>query len=122
MHRYNKDIGNYGENAAVEYLKSLNYEIIERNFRCKIGEIDIIAKQGTTLCFVEVKTRHETTFGFPAEAVNSRKQFKIYKTSEFYIIKNKILNLNFRFDVIEVLLNSRTNELSLRLIEDAFQI
>ncbi|AJA48125.1 hypothetical protein UPF0102 [Clostridium pasteurianum DSM 525 = ATCC 6013] len=122
MGRYNKEIGNYGENEAVQYLQDLNYEIIERNFKCKMGEIDIIAKYKETLCFIEVKTRYATNYGFPAEAVDRRKQFKIYKISELYIIKNKISDLNFRFDVIEVLLNSKNNRFSLRLIENAFQI
>ncbi|AGK97433.1 YraN family protein [Clostridium pasteurianum] len=122
MQRYNREIGTYGEDVAAEYLKSINYRILKRNYRCKIGEIDIIAKHEKFLCFTEVKTRYETSYGSPSEAVNKKKQFKIYRVAEFYIMKNSILNLNFRFDVVEVLLNRKDNNFSVRLIENAFQI
>lgn len=120
MKRYNKEIGSYGESIAAEYLQSLNYRIIKRNYRCKIGEIDIIAKHENFLSFMEVKTRYEIGYGSPAESVNKRKQFKICKIAEFYILENHLLNLNFRFDVIEVLLNNKNNSFQVRLIENAF--
>ena len=122
MRRYNKEIGSYGENIAAKYLQSLNYKIIKRNYRCKIGEIDIIARHENFLSFTEVKTRYEIGYGSPAESVNKRKQFKIYKVAEFYIMENRLFNLNFRFDVIEILLNNKNDSFAVRLIENAFQI
>lgn len=122
MKRYNKEIGNYGEDIAARYLKNLQHKILERNYKCKIGEIDIISRYKDFLCFTEVKTRYDINYGFPLEAVNRKKQFNIYKVANFYILKNNISNLNFRFDVIEVLLNNKDDKFSLNFIENAFQI
>ncbi len=120
MKRLNKDIGNYGENIAAKYLVDNNYLIVKRNFRCKSGEIDIIASNIDYLCFIEVKTRYETKFGFPAEAVDRRKQYKIQKTAELYIYQKNCYNLNFRFDVVEVLLNTKNNDYNIKFIKNAF--
>ncbi|WP_026882310.1 YraN family protein [Clostridium akagii] len=120
MKHLNKDIGNHGENIAAQYLVNNKYTIIERNFRCKFGEIDIIAYNLDYLCFVEVKTRYETKFGFPLEAVNITKQHKIQRIAEFYIYEKNCYNLNFRFDVVEVLLNTINNECNVELIKNAF--
>ncbi len=68
-----KAIGNLGEDRAVEYLENLGYEIFERNFRTRFGEIDIIARDGETLCFVEVKKKTSDRFGSPAEMITPKK-------------------------------------------------
>lgn len=122
MNHYNKGIGSFGENLATEYLQKMNYKILKRNYRCKIGEIDIISTSNNFLCFVEVKTRYESMYGTPGEAVNRKKQIKLYKIAQFYIMQNNIFNLNFRFDVLEVILNHKNNDFTVRLIENAFQI
>jgi len=122
MHCFNKDIGSLGEDLAESYIKNHGYIIIERNFRCKIGEIDIIGKDKEHIAFIEVKARYNDDYGRPAEAVNFYKQNKLYKAAEFYIMKNKLNNYNFRFDVIEVLLKLESNRYELRLIKNAFQI
>lgn len=122
MNHYNKEIGSFGENIAVDYLKKINYKIIKTNYRCKIGEIDIISRYNNFLCFTEVKTRYDIIYGSPGEAVNKRKQFKIYKIAQFYVMQNDIFNLNFRFDVLEIILNHKNNNFTVRLIENAFQI
>lgn len=95
-----KDIGDFGESAACNYLVRNGYAIIKRNFRLKCGEIDIIAKKDGTTVFVEVKTRRSTDFGRPSEFVDFRKQAKIRKTAMCFI---KSLDTDMRFDVIEVL-------------------
>lgn len=100
----NHVIGKEGENVAKKYLESNNYKVIEKNFRCKRGEIDIIAEDMKTkeYCFIEVKTRSNKEFGTPATAVDKVKQRKITMTTKFYILKNKLQNSFIRFDVIEV--------------------
>lgn len=122
MHSFNKDIGSYGEAAAVNYLKKLGYRILDKNFRCRTGEIDIIGKYKNYICFIEVKTRYTLSFGTPSEAVSWSKQKKIYKTAEYYIMYKKLYNCAFRFDVIEVLLNELDNNYNINYIENAFQL
>ncbi|WP_298837498.1 YraN family protein [Clostridium sp.] len=122
MKAFNKDIGKFGEEIAENFLKNLNYRIIEKNFRCKCGEIDLIAASKDYICFIEVKTRYGINFGIPAESVTIYKQHKIYKTAQVYILKKNIINSNFRFDVIEVLLNRDNNDFLVNHIEDAFQL
>lgn len=122
MHDFNRDIGTLGETLAEKYIKNQGYIILEKNFRCKIGEIDIIGKDKEHIAFVEVKSRYNDDYGRPAEAVNYYKQRKLYKTAEFYIMKNKLFNFSFRFDVIEIFLKLQSNRYELRLIKDAFQL
>ena len=98
---YNKISGQCGEDAAAEFLKKKKYKIIERNYKNKIGEIDIIARTKTDLVFVEVKTRSSEKFGTPAEAVTYYKKQKIVNTARYYLMKNPT-GLNISFDIIEV--------------------
>ena len=96
---------------------------IRKNFRCKLGEIDIIAKDKSFIVFIEVKTRYGSIYGSPSEAITFKKQNKIYKTAQLYIIKKAIHNkFYFRFDVIEVILNTLNSNYSIKLIKNAFQI
>lgn len=101
-----KDLGNVGEQIAVEYLEKNNYKILKRNFYCKQGEIDIIAKDNLEIVFIEVKTRSNVKFGQPSEAVNKIKQKHIYKAAQYFLYKTKRLNRFIRFDVIEVLIEN----------------
>lgn len=98
---YNKITGKCGENAVASYLKKMGYKILERNYRNKIGEIDIIAKNKENLVFVEVKTRSSDKFGTPAEAVTYYKKQKIVNAAKYYLMKNPT-ELNIRFDIAEV--------------------
>ena len=100
----NKRKGNIGEKKACEYLISLGYQIIEQNFHCKVGEIDIIARDGSYLVFAEVKYRKNASYGMPQEAVNYAKQKKISQTAGYYLmIKHMQENVSVRFDVVSVL-------------------
>jgi len=121
MHSSNKDTGNLGEEISESFLIESGYTILDKNFRCKIGEIDIIAKDGEYICFVEVKIRYGDLFGRPCEAVTYSKQQKINKVAQMYIMKKKLLNFFFRFDVIEVILNKDDDSCSIKLIKNAFQ-
>jgi putative endonuclease len=99
--------GQAGENKATEYLESNGYCILDRNYRCRFGEIDIIAYKNETVCFIEVKSRHNVNYGRPCEAVNNKKQRHIRNTANYYLICQKhkipISELDVRFDIIEII-------------------
>ncbi len=97
-----KKLGETGELLAANFLAEKGYSIIQRNFRCKAGEIDIIAGDGDYLVFVEVKTRRSLNYGSPVEAVDMRKQQQIYRTALFYLQQNSIDNQDIRFDIIAI--------------------
>ena len=113
----NKILGREGEELAARYLETEGYEIIETNFNCGFGEIDIIAKKENELAFVEVKTRTQTFFGMPVDSVNVPKQRHIYKTAEYYIYKTNAYNYEVSFDVIEVYVNQNNQKYSLAEIK-----
>lgn len=97
-----KLFGKSGEDIAVSFLKKSGYSILERNYRCKFGEIDIIASNGSTLCFIEVKARSSGKFGVGAESVITSKQKKIINSANNYINEKNISNILCRFDVISI--------------------
>ncbi|HMA69367.1 MAG TPA: YraN family protein [Candidatus Mcinerneyibacterium sp.] len=102
----NRKVGFEGEQKALELLQKKGYKLIEKNFKCKIGEVDLIVERKKTLIFVEVKFRKNNKMGSPLEAVNMKKQRKIIKTSQFFLLlNNKYENYNKRFDVIGVTTN-----------------
>lgn len=115
-----KMIGDFGEEAAAEYLEEKDYEILERNFRLKFGEIDIIARSEDCLVFVEVKTRRSNMFGEPSEYVDYKKQQRIKKAASVYA---NVENTYMRFDVIEVFYEQKDGNIyltSINHIENAF--
>lgn len=99
---YKQKIGKEGEDIAKKYLKQKGYTIIEQNFRCKQGEIDIIALDKQEIVFVEVKTRTNTRYGLASEAVNSQKKKHILGAIKYYIHKRNLENKFIRIDVIEI--------------------
>jgi putative endonuclease len=99
-----KTLGARGEEIAVAYLKRQKFRIIETNFRCKCGEVDIIARDGKEIVFVEVKTRRTASYGLPQLAVTPFKQRQISKAALTYLSKNRLMDEDARFDVISVLL------------------
>ena len=116
----NIELGKWGERQAKLYLENKGYAIIVQNFRCPAGEIDIIAKDGEWIVFVEVKTRRSKNYGYPAEAVNSRKQIKYIQTALYYLKKNQLLDKAYRFDIVEVQLGKQENHVINHII-NAFQ-
>lgn len=103
MSEYKRHIlGSNGEKIACKYLESMNYIIICKNFRCRQGEIDIIARDKNEIVFVEVKTRTNKIYGNPIDAVNWIKQNHIYKASEYFLYSNRLENVSIRYDVIEI--------------------
>ena len=111
------DLGNIGEEIAAKYLIDKGYEILERNWRNRHKEIDIIAKDGNELVIVEVKTRKSNDYGDPDMAVTKRKQSLLIAASNAYIFRNK-LDFDTRFDIISIILNSENP--NIEHIEDAF--
>lgn len=107
MKQDNRKVGFLGENLAAEALKSKGYEILERNFSNRFGEIDIIAKDKNVLVFVEVKAKKRADFGMPEEMINAYKLQKIRKMAEVYMNGKTI---PCRIDVVAIIL-SETNEL-----------
>lgn len=102
MYKENKMVGAIGEKIAQEYLEKNGYEIIDKNFYCRFGEIDIIAKRNGELNFIEVKTRKQIRYGNAAESVTKIKQNHIYKSAEMYIYIHGIYDMPISLDVIEV--------------------
>ncbi len=113
-------LGRRGEEIAVSYLKSLKYKIIERNYTCIFGEIDIIGRDRKTLSFIEVKTRSSTEYGHPYNVVNKRKQHQISKVALEYINKNNLQDVDARFDVIAVQISPEGEKVE--LIKNAFDL
>ena len=99
---YKKLLGRAGEKKAVEFLKDEGYKIVTQNFKTHFGEIDIIAKDGETVVFVEVKTRSSDEYGAPSEAVNFKKREKYFLVATEYLRNNNLLDAMSRFDVIEI--------------------
>ena len=113
------DFGAWGEEVACRYLKRQGYKILDRNFRCKRGEVDIVATKGKTLCFVEVKSRQGLSHGFPSEAVTLEKQRHLRNAAMYYLHTHPGVNKELlRMDVIEVL--KIQGKPYVRHIEDAF--
>lgn len=118
MGNYNKrTIGTKYEEAAIKYLESNGYIIVVKNFRCKKGEIDIVAKDGRYLAFIEVKYRSNLKYGYPQEAININKIRRITNTAKIYMIKNNIsFDTPCRFDVVAI------QDKDIKLIKNAFEL
>jgi putative endonuclease len=111
-----KEIGRKNEKLAQNFLKDNGYEIIQTNFQCKFGEIDIICKENNNLVFVEVRSKSYDYFGTPEETVEYQKQQKIIKTANYFIEKSKIDYEEVRFDVISIL------DGKIKHIKNAFEV
>lgn len=122
-----RKIGDSAEDMAARYLEKHGYDIVERNFSCKTGEIDIIARlapesgshKAAILAFVEVKSRNSTDYGLPCQAVDYKKRQRIIRTAEFFLLRYPFLkNMQPSFDIVEIL---RLNgEIFIRHLKNAF--
>jgi len=113
-------LGRKGEEVAVDFLKKQGYRIIKRNYRCRAGEIDIVVKEGSSLVFVEVKSRRSTHFGLPEEAVSYEKRRHLTRVALGYLTHHRIKETKCRFDVVSVLMNENGVK-EIRLIKNAFE-
>jgi putative endonuclease len=114
-----KALGDWGEKKAVEYLQKHGYTIIESNFNCRYGEIDIIAKEGPVWCFVEVRTRKSNSFGRGFESITAVKRTHITKTAIFFLNQRRLDDAPARFDVVSIDFYSKT-DFRIELIKNAF--
>lgn len=112
-----KLFGQWGEDAASLHLKKQGMKIVERNYRNRIGEIDIIAKDGETLVFIEVKSRKSRAFGEPTEAVTVRKQQQILRVAQAYLVKHGGIDRAVRFDVVSIVSGK---QLTVEHVKNAF--
>ncbi|MBR3556827.1 MAG: YraN family protein [Oscillospiraceae bacterium] len=117
-----KLLGAFGEAAAAEYLRKKRYEILGMNYRCRLGELDIIARQKETLVFVEVKLRREGGFAPAAEAVTPAKQRRLEIAAETWLAENGLEDVPCRFDIIEVYLEKNGRRIKkINHLEEAFR-
>jgi putative endonuclease len=114
-----KLLGKAGEDRAAKFLVGKGYRVLERNFRTRSGELDLIALHEGTIVFVEVKTRTSNAFGAPELAVTPQKQRKMIKTALGYIKYKKLHSLPCRFDVVAI---SDATEKEVELIQNAFEM
>ena len=116
-----KQDGDWGETLAAEYLEARGCRIVEKEWRCRFGEIDLIAEQEGTLLFVEVKLRSNLRYGMPRESVTAKKQEKLRSAALLYLSMHG-LDVPARFDVAEVYTDARHSARSTRIeyIENAF--
>lgn len=114
-----KELGRRGEEAAFQFLRKKGYRIIEKNYVCKMGEMDIIAKEKDTLVFIEVKTRTSSLFGPPQLAVNFSKQRQLSKVALNYLKEKRLGDVKARFDVVAILLDQKEE---VELIQNAFDL
>lgn len=112
--------GEEGEKIAAEFLVKQGYRILERNFRTVLGEIDIVAQDGTMLVFVEVKARSGARFGVPQSAVDTRKQTKMSRVALAYLSQKKIDTSECRFDVVGIT-RGPGGATSIEHLKDAFE-
>ena len=114
------ELGRTGEQAAVQFLKHNGYKIINTNYHTRLGQVDIIAKDKDTICFVEVKTRRSDKFGRPDEKVVASKQRKISQVALMFLKQKKLLNSPARFDVVSI--TYLETQPKIELIKSAFDL
>ena len=120
MSKSSIELGRRGEQQAVNYLKKNGYNIISTNYRTKAGQIDIIAEDKDTICFVEVKTRRTAGFGQPCEAVEVSKQHKMSNAALMFLKQNRLMSSPARFDVISI--SYPEEQPKVELIKNAFEL
>lgn len=120
MTRERLDLGKLGEELALKKVKSLGYKCITRNYRCALGEIDLIAKDGDTLVFIETKTRKGKSLGYAKEAINDRKKRQLSKVALLYMKANNCCDIRSRFDVVAI--NLIGDKEQIEVVRNAFDL
>jgi len=113
-------IGRLGEDLAVDWLRGHGYTLVKRNYRRRFGEVDVIARQGEYLVFIEVKTRSSGRFGSPFEAVTAKKQQQLSRIAKDYLSRYKLTDTPCRFDVLSVIL-PKDRPPVIDIVTDAFE-
>ena len=120
MTRERLNLGKLGEELALKIIKRLGYKYITKNYRCPLGEIDLIAKDGDYLVFIEIKTRRDRSVSFAKEAIDQRKMRQISKVALAYMKANDCCDAKSRFDVIAI--NIKGGKEEIELIPNAFEL
>lgn len=120
MRRENLSTGKSGEKLAADFLRKSGYKIIATNYRNRLGEIDIIARDKDTLCFVEVKTRTSDRYGSPKEALSYSKQRHMAKAALFYLKEKGLLEKRARFDLVSI--TGIKEKPQFELLQNAFEL
>ncbi|MBI2340836.1 MAG: YraN family protein [Deltaproteobacteria bacterium] len=115
-------IGDEGEDSASRYLKKQGFKIIERNFFCRVGELDIIAEKKGELHFIEVKTRRTLGFGDPLEAVTPWKQKRVSQTAKYYLLKNAKWNNHPKCFSVMSIYDPGNDDAQIEFIPNAFEV
>ncbi len=113
-----RSLGTAGEDAAAAWYTRQGYEVVARNWRCRLGELDLVARRGRTVVFCEVKTRRTDAFGDPAEAVRYAKQARLKRLAAMWLGQRRPGSVDIRFDVLSVIV--RRGRTYVRHIPDAF--
>jgi len=113
-------LGAEGERAAEKLLRRHRYKILARNYRCAAGEVDLIALDGTTVVFIEVKTRTQDGFGSPLDAVDRRKQGQVARAAKYFLSEKHLLDRDARFDVVGVWWEG--GRVTCELVQNAFEL
>ncbi len=121
MTKQRLELGKFGEDLALKELERLGYKKIVSNYNCALGEVDLIAKDGDVLVFVEIKTRKGKSIGYTKEAVNTRKMRQLSKVALYYMKSFKCFEVRARFDVVAVSL-THGNRPEIEVIKNAFEL
>jgi putative endonuclease len=116
---YKQRLGQRGEEIAVRYLRQQGYAILARNWRCPAGEIDIVAREGETLVFVEVRTRRGDRFGTPEASITPAKQAKLVEVAQTYLQEANLEDVAWRIDVVAIEIGRRSEVKRINLIRCA---
>ena len=117
---YKQQFGKLSEKLAVKFLKKQGYKILSLNYRCPLGEVDIVGLEKDTVVFIEVRSRSNSSCGMPMETINFDKKKHIIRTALYYQKRYNLYDYNVRFDIVSVLKDETTQKLSIELIKDAF--
>jgi len=116
---YKQRLGRLGENIAASYLRQQGYTILVRNWHCPVGEIDIVAREGESLVFVEVRTRRGDRFGTPEESITPTKQSRLVELAQTYLQEAGLEDVAWRIDVLAIQMGQRGKVRRLNLIRNA---
>lgn len=114
------ELGRFGEELALKKIKRLGYKKIIRNYRCPLGEVDLIARDGDTLVFIEIKTRRGKSIYYAKEAVDAKKKRQLSKVALAYMKSNNCCEVEARFDVVAVNVDGRRTQVE--VIQNAFEL
>lgn len=117
---FRKRLGDYGENLALRFYLEASYTLLEKQFRCKFGEIDLILTKDDKIYFVEVRTKTTKRFGFAEESISKKKIMTIRKVSQFYLIKHNKPYLQLQYDVVTIFIDKQEKKAHIHRISQAF--